>query len=279
MCAFIIKNFMKFIRQYTLIVLVCSLVSTAGLAQTKYKKLVWADEFSYTGLPDSARWDYDHARGCPVNCGWGNQEAQYYTWNRKKNARVENGMLVLEAHKEMMQDAQYTSTRLVTRNKGDWKYGRIEIRAKLPIGKGIWPAIWMLPTDNQYGIWPRSGEIDIMEFVGFNPDSVFGTIHTEAYNGMRGTQKVKGISLKNLSTAFHTYAIEWSEQAITFFVDDQPINHFTNDHQNQFATWPFDQRFHLILNIAVGGNWGGKYGIDDSIFPQQLLIDYVRVYQ
>jgi beta-glucanase (GH16 family) len=136
----------------------------------------------------------------------------------------------------------------------------------------------MLPTDNQYGIWPKSGEIDIMEFVGYHPDSVFGTVHTEAYNGMRGTQKVKGISVNSLSTAFHTYAIEWNEKSISFFVDNQQINYFENDGKGS-ATWPYDQRFHLILNIAVGGGWGGKNGIDDSIFPQQLLIDYVRVYQ
>ena len=242
------------------------------------RKLVWSDEFSYKGLPDSTRWSYDKGRGCPVNCGWGNQEAQFYTWNREKNARVQDGYLVLEAHHEKWEDAAYTSTRLVSKNKGDWKYGRIEVRAQLPKGTGIWPAIWMLPTDNQYGIWPQSGEIDIMEFVGYHPDSVFGTVHTEAYNGMRGTQKVKGISVNSLSTAFHTYAIEWNEKSISFFVDNQQINYFENDGKGS-ATWPYDQRFHLILNIAVGGGWGGKYGIDDSIFPQQLLIDYVRVYQ
>ena len=242
------------------------------------RKLVWSDEFSYKGLPDSTRWSYDKGRGCPVNCGWGNQEAQFYTWNREKNARVQNGYLALEAHHEKWEDAAYTSTRLVSKNKGDWKYGRIEVRAQLPKGTGIWPAIWMLPTDNQYGIWPKSGEIDIMEFVGYHPDSVFGTVHTEAYNGMRGTQKVKGISVSSLSTAFHTYAIEWNEKSISFFVDNQRINYFENDGKGS-ATWPYDQRFHLILNIAVGGGWGGKYGIDDSIFPQQLLIDYVRVYQ
>lgn len=247
-------------------------------AQSTFKKLVWADEFSYKGLPDSTKWSYDKGRGCPQNCGWGNQESQFYTWDRKENARVENGMLIIEARKENWQDALYTSTRLVSKNKGDWKYGRIEIKAQLPKGRGMWPAIWMLPTDNVYGGWPKSGEIDIMENVGYYPDSVFGTVHTEAYNGMRGTQKVKGIALKDLSSAFHTYAVEWTENAVSFYVDQQRINYFENDKKG-FATWPYDQRFHLLLNIAVGGAWGGKYGIDDSVFPQQMRIDYVRVYQ
>ena len=255
------------------------LLSCCGIyAQSNFKKLLWADEFSYKGLPDSTRWSYDLGRGCPQNCGWGNQEAQFYTWNRKENARVENGFLIIEARKENWQDALYTSTRLVSKNKGDWKYGRIEVRAQLPKGTGIWPAIWMLPTDNVYGIWPKSGEIDIMENVGYYPDSVFGTVHTEAYNGMRGTQKVKGISVPDLSTAFHIYAIEWNEKSISFYVDQQRINYFENDHKG-FATWPYDQRFHLVLNVAVGGTWGGKYGIDEAIFPQRMLIDYVRVYQ
>ncbi len=269
---------MKLYSRLGLMLIIFYVASFSVAAQTTYKKLVWADEFTYSGLPDSTRWGYDKGRGCPVNCGWGNQEAQFYTWERKKNARVENGNLVLEAHLENWEDARYTSTRLVSKYKGDWKYGRIEVRAQLPKGTGIWPAIWMLPTDNQYGIWPKSGEIDIMEFVGYHPDSVFGTVHTEAYNGMIGTQKVKGITVNSLSTAFHTYAIEWNEKSISFFVDKQRINYFENDGKGS-ATWPYDQRFHLILNIAVGGAWGGKYGIDDSIFPQRLLIDYVRVYQ
>lgn len=249
-----------------------------GFTQTSFKKLVWSDEFNYVGLPDSSKWDYDKAHGCPGNCGWGNNELQYYTWNRKENARVENGNLIVEARNEQYENAKFTSARLVTRQKGDWKYGRIEVKAKLPKGKGLWPAIWMLPTDWKYGGWPKSGEIDIMEFVGYMPDSLFGTVHTEAYNGMIGTQKVKGIFVNDLSSNFHVYAIEWNENSISFFIDDKLYNFFKNDNKNT-ATWPFDQRFHLLINIAVGGNWGGKHGIDDSVFPQQMLVDYVRVYQ
>jgi len=252
--------------------------SLVSFSQKSTRKLVWADEFNYQGLPDSTKWDYDKARGCPSNCRWGNNELQYYTWNRKENARVENGHLIIEARKEQREDAKYTSTRLVTRNKGDWKYGRIEVRAKLPKGKGMWPAIWMLPTDWKYGGWPHSGEIDIMENVGYMPDSLFGTVHTGAYNGMIGTQKVKGIYVNDLSTNFHVYAIEWNEKSISFYVDDKLYNVFHNDNKGS-ASWPFDQRFHLLINLAVGGDWGGRFGIDDSAFPQQLLVDFVRVYQ
>lgn len=243
------------------------------LGQDAFKKLVWSDEFNYKGLPDSSKWGYDRGAG-----GWGNNELQYYTRGRQENARVQDSNLVIEARKENFEGAAYTSARLVSKNKGDWKYGRFEIRAKLPAGKGMWPAIWMLPTKWMYGGWPQSGEIDIMENVGYLPDSIFGTVHTGAYNHSINTQKVKSILTKNISTSFHVYAIEWTAEEISFFVDGKKYNNFKNEHTNS-AAWPFDQEFHLLLNIAVGGNWGGKYGVDDNIFPQQMVIDYVRVYQ
>ncbi|WP_438946572.1 glycoside hydrolase family 16 protein [Sediminibacterium sp.] len=248
-----------------------------ALAQP-FKKLVWSDEFNGTGLPDANKWGYDTAMGCPKICGWGNNELQYYTHKNTRNVRQENGMLVVEAHKEKMGNAQYTSARIVTKNKGDWKYGRIEVRAKLPAGRGMWPAIWMLPTDAKYGGWPHSGEIDIMENVGYWPDSVLATVHTNAFNGMKGTQKTKGLNFKDLSTAFHVYSIEWDATKIRFYVDDQLCNEFKNTGKGK-DEWPFDQRFHLLINIAVGGNWGGAKGVDDSIFPQKMFVDYVRVYQ
>ncbi|MBA4259070.1 MAG: glycoside hydrolase [Chitinophaga sp.] len=271
------------IGRYLIILLVLiSAPSSAFLfAQTKsqpFKKLVWSDEFKGKGLPDSTKWGYDVGTGCPQICGWGNNELQYYTANNTKNARVENGMLIVEAHKENVADAKYSSARLVTKNKGDWKYGRIDVKAKLPAGRGMWPAIWMLPTDWKYGGWPHSGEIDIMENVGFWPDSVLGTVHTNAYNGMKGTQKTKGMNFKDLSTAFHVYSVEWDAEEIRFYVDNTLYNSFKNTHKST-DEWPFDQRFHLLINIAVGGNWGGQKGVDDSIFPQKMWIDYVRVYQ
>ncbi|MFL5786620.1 MAG: family 16 glycosylhydrolase [Flavisolibacter sp.] len=237
------------------------------------RKLVWSDEFNYHGLPDSTKWSYDTGGN-----GWGNRELEYYTSKKLANARVVHGMLVIEARKEPYKGMNYTSARLVTKNKGDWQYGRIEVKAKIPKGKGMWPAIWMLPTKDEYGGWPHSGEIDIMENVGYMPDSVFGSIHTGAFNHTIGTQKTKGIYLSDLATGFHVYAIEWNENQISFFVDSRKYLEFQNDHMGS-EHWPFDKAFHLILNIAVGGNWGGKYGVDNKIFPQRMEVDWVRVYQ
>ncbi len=251
---------------------------TSFTGETKRMKLVWADEFSTDGLPDSTKWGYDIGNGCPVNCGWGNNELQYYTSNRQQNARVKEGHLIIEARREKMGDMEYSSARLVSKKKGDWTYGRIDVRAKLPVGTGVWPAIWMLPTDWVYGGWPGSGEIDIMEHVGYIPDSIFGTVHTNLFNGMLGTQKSKGIASKTVSTEFHNYGIEWNADKIDFLFDDKVYSTFQNRHEGSDA-WPFDLDFHILLNIAVGGNWGGKMGVDTSIWPQQMVIDYVRVYQ
>jgi beta-glucanase (GH16 family) len=241
-------------------------------------ELVWADEFDYEGLPDSMRWSYDVGDGCPQACGWGNNELQYYTANRLENARVEGGRLIIEARREEYDGRDYTSARLVTKHKGDWKYGRIEVRAKLPSGRGTWPAIWMLPTEKTYGGWPASGEIDIMEHVGYEPDSVYGTVHTRAYNHIQRTQRGGGIYLPTAEHAFHRYAIEWDEAKIDFFVDGERYFSFANEGSG-FEAWPFDQPFHLLLNLAVGGNWGGKHGVDEGIWPQRMEVDYVRVYQ
>lgn len=264
-------------RTNALIILLL-LISTVSCSKPDNKRLVWADEFNYAGLPDSTKWSYDVGNGCPQLCGWGNHELEYYTRSRPENARVENGHLIIEARKEAFEGFGYTSARLVTKNKGDWKYGRIEVRAKVPAGRGMWPAVWMLPTDRTYGGWPHCGEIDIMENVGYMPDSLVGTVHTGAYNGMKGTQKSNGHRMKDMYTAFHVYAIEWTKESIRFLVDDQEYGVFQNEHKGS-EEWPYDQRFHLLLNIAVGGDWGGKYGVDDSIFPRQMLVDYVRVYE
>jgi beta-glucanase (GH16 family) len=242
------------------------------------KKPVWSDEFEYEGAPDSTKWNFDLGDGCPNVCGWGNNEAQYYTID-SKNVRVENGSLVIEARQDSLGGKAYTSTRIVTKQKGDWLYGRIEIRAKLPKGKGTWPAIWMLSTDWKYGGWPASGEIDIMEHVGYDPGVIHGTIHTEKYNHIVQTQKEGKLTIADAMDQFHVYAIDWTKDKIDFFVDEQLYHTVVRDPKDDFTGWPFDQKFHLIMNIAVGGNWGGKEGIDDSIWPQKMEIDYVRVYQ
>ncbi len=272
------------IKNLLIVFITTVLSSTIGFTQEipaaikKYEELVWSDEFSKEGPPDTSKWGYDEGDGCPQMCGWGNNELQYYTAHRSQNARQQNGFLILEAHREPMQTRAYSSARLVSKHKGDWTYGRIEVRAKLPAGTGVWPAIWMLPTDWAYGQWPQSGEIDIMEFVGYLPDSLFGSIHTERFNHLIGTQVTKGIYSSTLSRDFHVYAIEWEEDRIDFYFDDLLYQSFRNNGEGP-PSWPFDRDFHLILNIAVGGNWGGKMGVDESIWPQKMLIDYVRVYK
>jgi len=248
--------------------------------QYQYNNLVWQDEFDSktTSLPDSSKWNYDLGNGCPQLCGWGNNELQYYSAKDKRNAKTENGILILEARKDSAGPHKYTSVRMVTRDKKHWQYGRFEIRAKIPTGRGMWPAIWMLPAKSVYGNWPHSGEIDIMENVGYWQDSLFGTVHTFAYNGMKNTQKTKSIFIKNLPLDFHRYAVEWTPERVSFYVDDIKYNEFINEHKGS-DVWPFDKEFYLIMNVAVGGNWGGKYGVDEFAFPQRMLVDYVRVYQ
>jgi beta-glucanase (GH16 family) len=246
-------------------------------AEAQTWKLVWSDEFDNGSVPDPSRWDYDLGTGCPQLCGWGNNEKQAYT-RRPKNARLENGLLIIEAHQESLDGGEFTSARLVTRGKASWQYGRIEVRAKLPGGRGAWPAIWMLPENWTYGGWPRSGEIDIMEHVGYNPLKVLGTVHCEAYNHMYGTQRGDSLLVADAEDAFHVYAIEWYADKIDFWVDKTQFFTFPRYSQDP-AAWPFNQPFHLILNLAVGGNLGGRYGVTPYNWPRRMEVDYVRVYQ
>ncbi len=242
------------------------------------RKLVWSDEFSTTGAPDTTRWNYDLGDGCPNVCGWGNNELEYYT-NEPKNVRIENDKLIIEAHKDSVGGKGFTSTRIVSKFKGDWRYGRIEVKAKLPRGKGTWPAIWMLSTEWKYGGWPASGEIDIMEHVGFDPGVVHGTIHTESYNHNKKTQKEGKITVADVQDTFHVYAIDWSENKMDFYVDEKLYHSVIKGTNDSYKEWPFDQKYHLIMNLAVGGFWGGMQGVDESIWPQKMEVDYVRVYQ
>jgi beta-glucanase (GH16 family) len=246
-----------------------------GNTESKAWKLAWSDEFNYTGLPDSLKWGYDVG-----GHGWGNQEKQYYTGNRLENARVENGLLTIEARRDFWNEHEYTSVRLVSRGKGDWTYGRFEIRAKLPAGRGTWPAIWMLPTSGNYGSggWPDNGEIDIMEHVGYNPGMIHGSTHCQAYYWKNHNQKTGTIKVPDAETEFHNYIMEWYPQEIKIFLDDSL--YFTSKNEGTgWQVWPFDKPFHLLLNIAIGGAWGGVQGIDTTIFPQRMDVDYVRVYK
>jgi len=243
-------------------------------------QLVWSDEFDHDGLPDSSKWGFDVG-----GSGWGNKELQYYTERRKENARVENGRLIIEARRERFDKNEYTSARLVSKGKGDWTYGRFEVKAKLPSGRGTWPAIWMLPTGRSYGNggWPDNGEIDIMEHVGFDPNVIHGSAHTRAYYHVIGTQKTARINVPGVSTEFNVYAVEWTPDEIRWFINDKQYFTFTNERRTQstadYKQWPFDRPFHMILNMAVGGTWGGSHGVDESIWPQRMEIEYVRVYQ
>ncbi len=247
-------------------------VSLIKLDETNSWVMVWQDEFSTDGPIDQSKWS--HATG---GNGFGNEEAQYYS-SSITNSYVSNGNLVIKAKKETIGNNDYTSAKLISQKKGDWKYGKFEIRAKLPTGKGMWPAIWMLPTTESYGQWPKSGEIDIMENVGFDPNVIHWNTHTEAYNHSIGTNKGTNAIISSPANEFHVYSIEWYENKIVFFVDDVAYFQF-NKESDDYKEWPFDQEFYLILNIAVGGTWGGLEGIDDNIFPQEMLVDYVRVYE
>lgn len=236
--------------------------------------LIWNEEFDYEGLPDSTKWSYDTDGN---SWGWGNNEKQHYTKADKRNNWVQDGFLIITALKDSIEEKPYTSARLITKGKGDWLYGRFEIRAKNPTGLGTWPAIWMLPTDWEYGSWPASGEIDIMENVGYDPDTIVGSAHTKMYNHSIGTHKNAKIFCPTNYSEFHVYALEWEESEFRLYLDN--IHYFTFKNEGTgFEAWPFDKRFHIILNLAIGGNWGGAKGIDDSLFPHKFEVDYVRVY-
>lgn len=237
--------------------------------------LVWADEFNGTSL-DLTKWTPQIGDGCDINlCGWGNNELEYY---RAENATVAGGTLKIIAKRETFGNRNYTSARLRTINKGDWTYGRFEARMKLPTAQGMWPAFWMLSTDDTYGGWPRSGEMDIMELVGKEPDRAHGTIH---YGNAfpNNSSKTASYQLNSgiFSDAFHTFAMEWEPGVIRWYVDDFLYSTKTTGDVIPL-TWPFNRRFHLLLNLAVGGNWPGSPN-GSTAFPQTMEVDYVRVYE
>jgi len=232
--------------------------------------LVFADEFETPGSLDPAKWGYD--------LGYiANDEKQYYT-SRSENVRAEAGTLVIEARKEAYQGYAYTSARVTTRGRFELQYGRVEVRAKLPAGRGAWPATWMLGTNIDEVGWPTCGEIDIMENVGFDPLRIHASVHSAAYNHRIGTQKTASVTIPNPSQDFHVYAMEWYADHIDVFVDGQKYFTFRNEGTGS-RTWPFDKPQYLLLNLAIGGSWGGQQGIDETQFPKRYLIDYVRVYQ
>lgn len=235
--------------------------------------LVWADEFDEAARPNTERWTNQTG-----GHGWGNDERQYYT-RRPENARIEDGHLIVEARKESYENRAYTSARLHTDEA--WTYGRIEVRAKMPRGRGTWAAVWMLPEEITYGerLWPKNGEIDIVEHVGHRPDLVHGGVHTAAYNHEDETKKSASFRLDDARSSFNVYGLRWTPRKIQMSVNGQVYFTYNKPPKAGVNQWPFDQNFYLLLNVAVGGRWGGVEGIDPDIWPQQMVVDYVRVYR
>jgi beta-glucanase (GH16 family) len=266
-------------------------LSSTTLTSTPKWELVWHDEFNGEGLPDSKKWSFEVKPP-----GWVNNELQQYTGANLTNVRVQDGLLVIEArHTKIAGEDRYTSARIYSQGKGEWLFGRMEARIKLPKGNGTWPAFWMMPTNlwkyatncsEQAGwtvgcnAWPNSGEIDIMEHIGKDPGNIHASVHSAGYNFMLGNHRTGQIRLTTATDSFHVYAVEWSNAQLDFFVDSIKILTVTNN-QSGWQAWPFDQPFYLILNLALGGQWAGEP--DASLFTQtqgpKLYVDYVRVYQ
>lgn len=234
---------------------------------------VWSDEFNTPGLPDSTKWSYEVGM-------IRNNELQYYTDKRFENARIDDTTLVIEALKETQfgNGSTCTSASLISQRKGDWKYGKIEVSAKIPTGKGTWPAIWMMPTNSEYGGWAKSGEIDIMENIGFKPNDIYFTCHYEGIDGSGHGSSGTNRAFSQPYSKFLKYAIIWSPEKIEWYVDDV-LYHTYRKTDEDHKVWPFNKEFYLILNLAIGGDWGGQQGIDYALFPKKFYIDYVRVYQ
>lgn len=239
---------------------------TLQVSVTVSQSLIWSDEFNTAGAPDPSKWGFDIGTG---SNGWGNNESQFYT-NRPDNVVVSNGTLKIIARRESYGGSQFTSARLLTRDKFSFKYGKVEARAKLPAGVGTWPAIWMLGANIGTVGWPACGEIDIMEHKGSQPNRIYGTVH---YPGFSGGNAVGGtVNISNVTTEFHVYGVEWNETSIRFFVDGNLFFTF-NNNQNI----PFNHNFFIIMNVAMGGTFGGN--IDAAFSNAMMEIDWIRVYQ
>lgn len=250
-------------NNFLILLMVCSI----SLAQPKGKKLIWEENFNGKQLSES-NWNIEQGDGCP-NCGWGNNERQLYT---DKNHQLVNGKLVITAKKE---GDKYSSTRITTKGKKEFQYGYIEAKAKLPVGQGVWPAFWMLGANIDSVGWPKCGEIDILEYVGKEPKMVFTSLHTQDSHG--NTINTKKTKIDNIEEGYHLYAIDWTKNKIDFFVDNNLVYTF-NPVEKTEATWPYNQAFYFVINMAIGGNFGGP-DVDDAIFPQKFILDFIKVYQ
>lgn len=248
-----------------LTLLYCLLFTLCSFSQNN-KAFSFVDDFKGSEL-NNEFWNYDLGDGCPDLCGWGNNERQIYT---KENVFLRDGHLVIKASKDY---ANYFSGKITTKSKIEFQYGTIEVKAKLPKGSGLWPAIWMLGQDIDTNTWPACGEIDIMEYVGKMPHKIHNTLHTpDSYGQSKNTQIS---TIKNIEEGFHIYKTNWTKEAISFYIDNVLVYTFSPNDKND-KTWPFNKPFYIILNLAIGGNFGGPE-VDDSIFPQEFIIDYVKV--
>lgn len=231
------------------------------------QKLIFEEQFDGKLLNETV-WNYEYGDGCP-NCGWGNNERQLYT---KENVVVKDGQLIITATKD---SDKYHSGRITTKEKFEFQYGTVEVKAKLALGQGVWPAIWMLGSNISEVGWPKSGEIDIMEYVGKTPHEIHTTLHTQDSYGQSKNTKIS--TIKDIEDGFHIYKCDWSKDSISFYIDEQLVYTFAPELKNE-TVWPFDQPFYVILNLAIGGIFGGPE-VDDSIFPQAFVVDYVKVYK
>ena len=236
----------------------------------KYVK-VWSDEFNTPGLPDSTKWGYEVGK-------LRNAELQYYTYKRSENARIQDTVLILECRKEAWQGAAYTSASLFSKLKGDWLYGKFEFSIKVPTGKGTWPAVWMVPTYEEYGGWPKSGEMDLMEYVGMNANNLYYTAHFEGTDGTGHQSSGIQTTYNQPYKKFVKITFIWSPAKLEWYADNILYHTYTKPSVDA-RVWPFNKMFSMILNMAYGGSWGAQQGIDDTKLPHQFLIDYVRVYQ
>ncbi|MBT8237482.1 MAG: glycoside hydrolase family 16 protein [Croceitalea sp.] len=267
-------------KQFKLLAIIPLMAISLGCeteeAQTvaRLTSLVLSEEFDSDGAPNPAIWANDIGRG-PNGDGWGNQELQYYT-DRTENVTVQNGVLLITARQESFEDAQYTSARLLTKNLFEQQYGRFEARILLPSGQGIWPAFWMLGADIDENPWPAAGEIDIMEYRGQNPSELIGSVHGPGYNGGNAISKAYNLPNDRFDTGFHIFGIEWGPEYVNFYVDDVLYNQITPEDVT--GPWVFDKPFFILMNLAVGGSFVGSPNTE-TVFPQTMLVDYVRVYE
>ncbi len=254
----------------TLFVFACATDDTQTV--TNFSKITMRDEFNSNGAPNSSLWNFDIGTG---ENGWGNNELQYYT-DRPENVIVQNGVLIITANEESFEGSQYTSARLLTQNLFEQRYGRFEARIQLPWGQGIWPAFWMLGADIDTNPWPGAGEIDIMEFRGQNPSTIIGSMHGPGYSGGDAISKEYTLENDRFDTGFHRFGIEWSPNKVNFYVDNVLYNQITPEDVT--GPWVFDKPFFILINLAVGGTFVGSPN-SETVFPQTMLVDYVRVYE